>query len=75
MAPYHLMVKDVLHLKLFMFMKKYKEKFLNQFCKKIDDLKLGLPWENTLLTPLPEPHKPKYIIDLIEDAKKKERKF
>ena len=50
---------------------KIKEKFLNQFCKKIDDLKLGLPWENTLLTPLPEPHKPKYIIDLIEDAKKK----
>ena len=50
---------------------KIKEKFLNEFCKKIDDLKMGLPWENTLLTPLPEPHKPKYIIDLIEDAKKK----
>ena len=58
-------------LKIIYVHEKIKEKFLNQFCKKIDDLKLGLPWENTLLTPLPEPHKPKYIIDLIEDAKKK----
>ena len=58
-------------LKIIYVHEKIKEKFLNQFCKKIDDLKLGLPWENTMLTPLPEPHKPKYIIDLIEDAKKK----
>ena len=28
-----------------------------------------MPWENTLLTPLPEPTKPDYISDLIEDAK------
>ena len=58
-------------LKIIYVHEKIKEKFLNQFCKKIDELKLGLPWENTLLTPLPEPHKPKYITDLIEDAKKK----
>ena len=58
-------------LKIIYVHEKIKEKFLNQFCKKIDDLKLGLPWENTLLTPLPEPHKPKYITDLIEYAKKK----
>jgi len=58
-------------LKIIYVHEKIKEKFLKQFCKKIDNLKLGLPWENTLLTPLPEPDKPKYITDLIEDAKKK----
>ena len=50
---------------------KIKDKFLDKFCKHIDSLKLGLPWENTLLTPLPEPGKPKYIIDLINDATSK----
>ena len=45
-----------------------KEEFLSKFVIAIDELKLGLPWENTLLTPLPEPAKPKYISDLIENA-------
>src|SRR6056300_39022 len=45
-----------------------KEEFLDKFSKAVDELKLGLPWENTLLTPLPEPSKPKYITDLIDDA-------
>ena len=58
-------------LKIICVHEKIKDKFLKQFCEKVDDLKLGLPWENTLLTPLPEPHKPKYINDLIEDAKEK----
>ena len=58
-------------LKIIYVHEKIKDKFLKQFCEKVDDLKLGLPWENTLLTPLPEPHKPKYINDLIEDAKEK----
>ena len=48
-----------------------KEKFLKKFCEKVDSLKLGLPWDNTLLTPLPEPNKPKYISDLINDATQK----
>ena len=30
-----------------------------------------MPWENTLLTPLPEPNKPDYINNLIKDAKSK----
>jgi len=30
-----------------------------------------MPWDNTLLTPLPEPNKPDYINNLIEDAKSK----
>jgi len=50
---------------------KIKDNFLNKFCEKVDSLKLGLPWENTLLTPLPEPNKPKYISDLIDDATSK----
>ena len=58
-------------LKIIYVHEKIKDKFLKQFCEKVDDLKLGLPWENTLLTPLPEPHKPKYINDLIQDAKEK----
>ena len=45
-----------------------REEFLNKFAKKVDELKLGMPWENKLLTPLPEPSKPKYITDLINDA-------
>ena len=47
-----------------------KDEFLNKFSKKVDELELGLPWENTLLTPLPEPAKPEYISDLINDATK-----
>ena len=27
------------------------DEFLEKFSKKVDSLKLGLPWENTLLTP------------------------
>ena len=45
-----------------------KEEFLSKFTKAVDELKLGLPWENTLLTPLPETSKPKYISDLIDNA-------
>ena len=45
-----------------------KDEFLDKFTKAVDELKLGLPWDNTLLTPLPEPSKPKYITDLIDDA-------
>ena len=45
-----------------------KEEFLNKFSKKVDELKIGMPWDNTLLTPLPEPSKPNYISDLIDDA-------
>ena len=54
---------------------KIKEKFLKKFCDSVDSLKLGLPWENTLLTPLPEPNKPKYIIELIDDATSKGAKI
>ena len=42
--------------------------FIEKFSKAVDALQVGLPWENTLLTPLPEPNKPEYIKDLIDDA-------
>ena len=50
---------------------KIKDEFLTKFCEKVDALTVGLPWENKLLTPLPEPNKPKYISDLIDDATSK----
>lgn len=46
-----------------------KDTFLAQFSEKIDDLKFGNPWEKGVkLTPLPEPEKPNYIQELIDDA-------
>lgn len=45
------------------------DKFLGLFSKAVDNLKFGLPWEkDVFLTPLPEPNKPNYIKDLIDDA-------
>ncbi|WP_373519937.1 NADP-dependent glyceraldehyde-3-phosphate dehydrogenase, partial [Pricia sp.] len=49
-----------------------KEKFLKQFAKRVDGLKFGNPWEDGVnLTPLPEPEKPAYIQELIDDAVEK----
>ncbi|MEM9681549.1 MAG: NADP-dependent glyceraldehyde-3-phosphate dehydrogenase, partial [Bacteroidota bacterium] len=45
------------------------EEFNKRFALAVDALKFGNPWEDgVMLTPLPEPNKPKYITDLIEDA-------
>lgn len=44
-------------------------KFNERFAKEVDDLKFGNPWDNGVkLTPLPEPGKPDYIQELIDDA-------
>lgn len=44
-------------------------KFLASFTQQVNGLKWGLPWEaNVAITPLPEPNKPRYLQDLIEDA-------
>ena len=48
-----------------------KEAFLSKFVAAVDALKVGMPWDNTLLTPLPEPSKPAYIQELIDDATEK----
>ncbi|HZJ20295.1 MAG TPA: NADP-dependent glyceraldehyde-3-phosphate dehydrogenase [Pricia sp.] len=46
-----------------------KDKFLKRFAKRVDELKFGNPWEEGVnLTPLPEPEKPAYIQELIDDA-------
>ena len=48
------------------------EEFNKRFSEKVDALKFGNPWEDgAKLTPLPEPDKPAYIQDLIDDAKNK----
>ena len=52
-----------------------REEFLSKFTKAVDALQLGMPWDNTLLTPLPEPNKPNYIQELIDDAKAKGAKM
>jgi glyceraldehyde-3-phosphate dehydrogenase (NADP+) len=48
------------------------DEFNTRFSKKADALKFGNPWEDGVkLTPLPEPDKPAYIQELIDDAKAK----
>ena len=45
------------------------EEFNQRFSIKVDQLKFGNPWEpDVKLTPLPEPNKPAYIQELIDDA-------
>ena len=55
-------------LKILYVHKKIKDEFLTLFAEAVDAAVFGMPWENTLLTPLPEPHKPDYIQSLIDDA-------
>lgn len=48
-----------------------QEEFNRRFAERVDALKFGNPWdEKVMLTPLPEPDKPQYIQDLIDDAEK-----
>lgn len=52
------------------------DEFNKRFSKRVDDLKFGNPWEDgTKLTPLPEPDKPQYIQELIDDALEKGAKI
>lgn len=46
------------------------DQFITQLNEAVGKLQFGLPWEKGVtLTPLPEPGKPAYLNDLIEDAK------
>jgi len=48
------------------------DKFNKRFAEKVDTLQFGNPWEEGVkLTPLPEPGKPTYIQELIDDALEK----
>ncbi len=52
------------------------EEFNKKFVAKVEALKYGLPWEDGVsLTPLPEPSKPEYIQELIDDATEKGAKI
>jgi glyceraldehyde-3-phosphate dehydrogenase (NADP+) len=53
-----------------------KDEFLKRFSEKVDALKFGNPWDDGVkLTPLPEPGKPAYIQELLDDAKAKGAKI
>lgn len=53
-----------------------KDTFLKDFSSAIDGLKFGNPWDKDVkLTPLPEPQKPDYIQELIDDALSKGAKI
>ncbi|MGB3152142.1 MAG: NADP-dependent glyceraldehyde-3-phosphate dehydrogenase [Maribacter sp.] len=55
---------------------KIKDSFLKNFSAAIDELKFGNPWDDGVkLTPLPEPQKPDYIQELIDDALSKGAKI
>jgi glyceraldehyde-3-phosphate dehydrogenase (NADP+) len=47
------------------------DEFNSRFSDAVDQLIFGMPWEDSFLTPLPEPSKPGYIQELISDAKSK----
>jgi glyceraldehyde-3-phosphate dehydrogenase (NADP+) len=52
------------------------DQFNKKFSEAVDQLNYGLPWEkDVFLTPLPEPGKPQYIRDLIDDAMAKGAKI
>ncbi|MBS3737583.1 NADP-dependent glyceraldehyde-3-phosphate dehydrogenase [Mesohalobacter halotolerans] len=62
-------------LKIIYVHKDVKEEFLGKFNKAVDNATFGNPWEDTMLTPLPEPDKPQYIQELIDDAQDKGAKI
>ncbi len=46
------------------------EAFNKAFVAKVEELKIGMVWDKGVqITPLPEPNKPAYLKELIEDAK------
>ena len=56
-------------LKLIFVHEDIREEFNKRYAKRVDELTYGNPWEDGVkLTPLPEPDKPAYIQELIDDA-------
>lgn len=56
-------------LKLIFVQKEVAEKFIEKLNKAVSALKPGLPWEKGVkITPLPEPNKPAFLKECIEDA-------
>lgn len=56
-------------LKIFFVHDSIYDTFIEKMVAAVENLKLGLPWEAGVnITPLPEPSKPQYLAELIEDA-------
>ncbi|HRZ20266.1 MAG TPA: NADP-dependent glyceraldehyde-3-phosphate dehydrogenase, partial [Bacteroidales bacterium] len=56
-------------LKILFVHRKISEEFLEKFSQKVSSLMMGMPWEQGVqITPLPEPGKSRYLLDLIHDA-------
>lgn len=45
-----------------------KNEFMDKFCKEVDKLQLGFPWQNVAITHMPEKLKVEKMLALIEDA-------
>jgi glyceraldehyde-3-phosphate dehydrogenase (NADP+) len=45
-----------------------QEEFIKQYNEKLKTIKMGMPYEDVMITPLPEHDKPQYLKDLIDDA-------
>ncbi|MBC7390815.1 MAG: NADP-dependent glyceraldehyde-3-phosphate dehydrogenase [Opitutaceae bacterium] len=56
-------------LKILFVHKSIVDTFISKFNEELAALKIGMPWDdNVNLTPLPEPNKPKYLKECIDDA-------
>lgn len=56
-------------LKLLFVHESIKDAFVNKFVDEVEKLKVGMPWdENVAITPLPEPNKSSYLMELVNDA-------
>jgi glyceraldehyde-3-phosphate dehydrogenase (NADP+) len=57
-------------LKIIFVHKSIADAFIQQLNEAVGQLKFGMPWQSGVsLTPLPEPNKPGYLNEIIEDAK------
>lgn len=57
-------------IKLIFIHSRIADEFLAKYTEAVGKLKIGMPWEpDVRITPLPEPDKPKYLTELVEDAK------
>ncbi|HEY1040614.1 MAG TPA: NADP-dependent glyceraldehyde-3-phosphate dehydrogenase [Bacteroidia bacterium] len=58
-------------LKIIFVHEKVADEFNKRYVQKLESLKMGMPWiDGVMITPLPEPDKPQYMKDLIDDAVK-----
>lgn len=56
-------------IKIIMVHRHIADKFLERFAEAVNKLPFGMPWQKGVaITPLPEPQKPAYLHDLVEDA-------